>query len=323
MILTSNPNKIVEHDVKAVGIADHCLVYCVTSYKSHIPTETHRTIEIRNFKQFHIDDFILDSEHCPLSSVEEYHVDEAYQKWKCIFTEVCNKHCPFITRCVTKIFLPWINDEVKEDITIKHYFMKKTNTKSLEIFWQMFKYFRNLVSNSLKVAKRNYYTGLILEYKHKPKMMWKYWKERIPGKVKVMPKGLLINGEIVVDGQKMANFFNEYFTSINQDLANMFPPAPPPFISSEPPGMPVFKFPSVNTEFVLKQLPSMPENKAVGLDKLPGKLLRAAASIIAQPLAFILNISLQSGKFISEWKYERWREIISDPFIFCQFCSRC
>ncbi len=64
MILTSNPNKIVEHNVKAVGIADHCLVYCVTSFKSHVPTERDMTIEIRYFKQFHIDDFILDLEHC-------------------------------------------------------------------------------------------------------------------------------------------------------------------------------------------------------------------------------------------------------------------
>ncbi len=120
-----------------------------------------------------------------------------------------------------------------------------------------------------------------------------------------MPKGLLINGEIVVDGQKMANFFNEYFTSIGQDLANMLPPGPPPFILYEPPDIPIFKFPSVTTEFVLKQLQSMPENKVVGLEKLPGKLLRAAAPIIAQPLACILNLSLQSGKFISEWKYAK------------------
>ncbi len=44
----------------------------------------------------------------------------------------------------------------------------------------------------------------------------------------------------------------------------------------------------------------MSENKAVGLDKLPGKLLRDAATMIAQPLASILNLSLQSGNFLHE-----------------------
>ncbi len=100
----------------------------------------------------------------------------------------------------------------------------------------------------------------------------------------------------------MENFFNQYFASIVQDVALRLPPAPPLFIPSELQGIPMFKFHSVTTEFVFKQLQSMPENKVVGLDKLPDMFLRAAAPIIAQPLALILNLSLQSGRFISEWK---------------------
>ncbi len=43
----------------------------------------------------------------------------------------------------------------------------------------------------------------------------------------------------------------------------------------------------------------MPENKAAGL----GKLIHAAAPDISNSLIFIVNFSLQSGKFISEWKH--------------------
>ncbi len=49
----------------------------------------------------------------------------------------------------------------------------------------------------------------------------------------------------------------------------------------------------------------MPEIKAVCLDRLPGRLLRADAPIISEHLAYILNLSLQSGKFISEWKHAK------------------
>ncbi len=45
MVMTTNPEKIVEHDVKSVGIADHYLIYCVTSYKSQFSAQSHRTIE--------------------------------------------------------------------------------------------------------------------------------------------------------------------------------------------------------------------------------------------------------------------------------------
>ncbi len=100
MIMTSNPDKIVEHDVKAAGLADHCLVYCVMSYKSHIPTQSHRTIEMRNFS---VNDFLLDLEQCPWASDEEYsNVGDAYQKWKIIFIEVCDKHVQFVTRRVRR-----------------------------------------------------------------------------------------------------------------------------------------------------------------------------------------------------------------------------
>ena len=49
----------------------------------------------------------------------------------------------------------------------------------------------------------------------------------------------------------------------------------------------------------------MPENKAVGLDRLPGRLLRAAAPCISQPLTFIINLSLKTGKFVTEWKHAK------------------
>ncbi len=52
MVMTTNSKMIVEHDVKYVGIADHCPVYCATSYKSQLSSQSHHTIEMRNFKNF-------------------------------------------------------------------------------------------------------------------------------------------------------------------------------------------------------------------------------------------------------------------------------
>ncbi len=54
----------------------------------------------------------------------------------------------------------------------------------------MFRHFRKVVSNSLKKAKCDYYTGMILENKNKPKLIWKYLVlnkavglDRLPGKL--------------------------------------------------------------------------------------------------------------------------------------------
>ncbi len=67
------------------------------------------------------------------------------------------------------------------------------------------------------------------------------------------PRGLLIDGQIITDHKCMSNVFNNYFTSIGQELASKLPLAPP-FIPSETPEIPAFTFPSVTAEFVQKQL---------------------------------------------------------------------
>ncbi len=49
----------------------------------------------------------------------------------------------------------------------------------------------------------------------------------------------------------------------------------------------------------------MPENKAVGLDKIFSRLLRIAAPIISKALTSIINKSLQNGTIITEWKHAK------------------
>ncbi len=111
----------------------------------------------------------------------------------------------------------------------------------------------------------------------------------VPGNAKSSPKGLLIDCQIITDTKCMSNVFTNYFTPIGQELASKLPSAHP-FNPPETPEIPVFTFPSVTPEFVQKQLQNMPENKAVGLDRLPDRLLKAAAPIISEPLAYILNL---------------------------------
>ncbi len=138
-----------------------------------------------------------------------------------------------------------------------------------------------------------------MENTSKPKLMWKYLKELLPGNAKPSPKGLLIDGQIITDPKCMSNIFNNYCTSIGQELASKLPPAPP-FIPPETTEIPAFTFPSVSSEFLQKQLQNMPE-----------------------PLDYIFNLSLQSGKSISEWKYFlfsnlhlHFKQTIIDPFLF-------
>ncbi len=228
-------------------------------------------------------------------------MNDALDHWKDLFISVCDKHCPVVTRRVRKTFLPWIDADIKEEIRLKHYYQHKAKTKHLHIFWDLFKHYRNSVSNMMKSAKKTYYTDMILNNKHKPRVMWKYIRELLPGKSKTSPHGLLEGGNLITDIKMMANCFNNFFTSIGRKLADKIPNAALRQQQARRCDS-SFKFPKVTSEFVLKQLNNLPTNKAIGLDGISGRLLKHAGSAICTSLTYIMNQSLSQAKFPTDWK---------------------
>ena len=67
----------------------------------------------------------------------------------------------------------------------------------------------------------------------------------------------------------------------------------------------MLRFKLVPYSKVLNLLNSLSKSKATGLDKISGKILKAAASSIASSLTYIFNHALISSHFPSEWKVAR------------------
>ena len=63
-----------------------------------------------------------------------------------------------------------------------------------------------------------------------------------------------------------------------------------------------FSFNKVNAIAVYNQLKNLKRKKAVGLDHFPHGMIKDAASILAAPLTFLINLSLQTGSVPSAWK---------------------
>ena len=63
-----------------------------------------------------------------------------------------------------------------------------------------------------------------------------------------------------------------------------------------------FLFRSVKEEEILAELKNLKRKKATGLDNLLPGLLKDAAGVIAKPLTFIINLSLETGVVPTEWK---------------------
>ena len=55
-------------------------------------------------------------------------------------------------------------------------------------------------------------------------------------------------------------------------------------------------------EEILTELKNLKLKEATSLDNLPPGLLKDAAGVIAKPLTFIINLSLETGVVPTEWK---------------------
>ena len=55
----------------------------------------------------------------------------------------------------------------------------------------------------------------------------------------------------------------------------------------------------------MSQLRSLKSGKAVGLDRIPARLLKDSSDIVAKPMAFIINTSLRTAQVPSDWKCAR------------------
>ena len=63
-----------------------------------------------------------------------------------------------------------------------------------------------------------------------------------------------------------------------------------------------FSFQRINVKKVIKLFMDIDVGKATGVEKIPNKLLKITADVVAPSLTGIFSQSLVTGIFLSEWK---------------------
>ena len=111
--------------------------------------------------------------------------------------------------------------------------------------------------------------------------------------------------------QAIVHCSNSFFSTIGTRLAATFLPGVqcenpyPNFIHT-------FIFQKIRPKFILKQLQTLKESKATGLDNINSRLLKDASDVVAQPLTNIMNRSLVTGLIPFSWKKARVTPIYKD-----------
>ena len=208
---------------------------------------------------------------------------------------VIDKHAPFKTKRVKHKRSPWITNELLREIHKRDFLKKKAASTNDPSIWKQFKDARNKANNSVKKAKRKYFSENLDANKSDARKTWQLINELQSRQSKSTKVSQVKTGnQVFTSPGDIAEAFNNHFTNISQSAAQEIPGLeidPLAFIN---PVNGVFSFQRINIKKVIDV------GKATGLDKIPNRLLKIDADVVAPSLTGIFNQSLVTGIFPSD-----------------------
>ena len=215
-------------------------------------------------------------------------VDDALCKWQTLFNEACDKHAPFKTKRIKGHLPEWVDNDFLALCKNRDYFYTKAHKTNDHDDWIKAKTIRNRVNNMKFRLKKRYFERSIKENKHDSKKLWKTIKKVLPS-TKTSTLANIVNpvdNSNVPTGKDTDNSFNQFFTSVGENLGKQFDnvnlncpcndACGGSAFTSQSNDNDSFKFNDVSCDFVYNQICKMDNNKSTGLDQFNVKLLKLA-----------------------------------------------
>lgn len=307
VILTNMPNRIVLSGVLPIGISDHCLVFVIRKIAIQ-SIKKHKIVQSRNFKNFQGQHFRNDLCSMPWGSIETLNdLNDMWQTWKDMFLIVIDKHAPLKNRRIRNKRSPWLNSEIKLRMIARDKLKAiaiKTNSPQK---WADYKTEKNILNNIIKKAKSEYYLNRFKDVSGQPKEIWKTINEVMSrnDKAEYNIQTITTQTGTYTNPIEIAELFNEHFTEIGPNLAAELPASVKHFEEYIIPSTNEFSLSQISLTTIESLLQNVKIDKATGLDKIPCRLVKEAAPVIAESLCFIFNRSISLGVFPTDWKTAR------------------
>ena len=311
-------SKICQSGTVCVGLSDHHLIYCTRKVLKSQISSNHKVIKIRSLRNYSVENLLAVLSAADWSSVYCSDVNQSWSNFKTIFLQILDTVAPIKEVRLKHRTEPWINNEILENIRYRdHLLYKFRKDRKRTDLCKEYCRMRNKIQRDVRSAKAEHFSSKIEEHKHDSKKLWQQLKtlgysNKTKGENKVV---LDIDGETCFDSNKVANYINEFYTSVASTLVNKLPSATNKFstesdvfknyyksknVTSES-----FKVSPVSIDFVYKELLKLKANKSTGLDGIPAKFLKDGATVIKDHVAFIINLSITSNTVPTDMKFAR------------------
>ena len=204
---------------------------------------------------------------------------------------------------------PWITKDILTSIKIKNKMYLELLTINTTQQKTLFKIYRNKLTHIKEQAKKLYFDEQIKQSQHNTGLLWKTINDiESLKKIKAQNDINITNdkGTFITDPLQKSNYFNDYFVSLSENMANKIhqPSSGCPFTETSlfhlSPNS-FFLKPITNKE-VLMQLNNIDPVINTNSDSPPNKYIKLATSAIATTLTFLFNQCILISTFLNSFK---------------------
>ena len=302
LVIVSNDDMVNKSGVlPSFSNIDHLPTF--VSLKINRPSTIRQTTQIWDYKNMDPDKLTRRLMDTDWDGLMDCDIDEATDNFTHNLMTAAIESIPVRTISKKEDDKPWFSSELKREIRKRDRLFRAAKKSNTEYDWGRWRKQRNLATctnQRLKNAHIQTQVMKLLETKKNPHQYHNILKGLMGRKSnRNIPPLITQDGTPVTDDADKATIFNKHFASQtrldthDKPIPHITPPEHP---------VPSLAEVRVTEPEVLKILNRLDTSKSTGPDKVPNKLLKMCALIIAKPLSKLFNKSLQSGKFPSSWK---------------------
>ena len=299
-----------------VSPADHFPVLS----RFHLSVPDPPPISMRTFRRIRsidVEKFMSDLSSEPLITNPPSTLSDLVESYNSTLTRLLDAHAPPITKpLLSRPSNPWFTPYLNQLKTVRRRLEKAWKHSASSLSLSRLRLVTNLYHRSIINAKKLYHASLITANKAQPRKLWHTVNTILHRK----PPSILpttIPATSLAD--RFASFFTDKITNLHSHLAagatTLSPHIQPPATPSE-----LSAFRHVSKDEVIKLIRQAP-NKQCALDPIPMSLLKQCCHILAPVITDIVNLSLSTGVFPSQFKQAIITPLIKKPSLDREFMS--
>ena len=222
--------------------------------------------------------------------------------WKILLegiTQEIEKLCPLKKMVLKDYGDPWITREIVEVLKDKQRLFLKAKRSKLPEDLKLARDARNSANKMVRQAKEDFIKENLEDNQNDAKKFWEHINTLLPKNSKNTSINIVDSDNYPLTQDKVADFINDYFVNIGEDLAKKFDPNEIPVFDQVNNFMENIR--STQNE-ILELCKNININKSSTIDYVSSRILKDAFIVLTDRLERCFNLSFDLGVFPDAWK---------------------